>query len=410
MDSEVKQGDCLDLLSEVREGSVRLIYLDPPFFTQKIHSLRTRDRKREFSFRDLWISHDKYAEFLFERLIRCRRILAEDGSVFFHCDRRASHVVRATLDRVFGEENFRSEVIWQYRRWSNSQRTLLPSHQTLYFYSKTDSYVFNPIHLDYSPSTNVDQILQRRTRDEYGKSVYDRDEAGRMVPSGPKKGVPLGDVWDIPYLNPKAKERVGYPTQKPVLLVDRIIRLVTNSGDLVLDPFCGSGTTLVAATLSGRRALGMDISEEAVLLTKERLSNPVQTRSFLLESGRDSYRQKDKEAALAYLEGTDCVPVHRNNGIDAILVEQYRGYPVPVRVQRSHESIHEAAALLDKAGKSKHAELMILIVTEPRPARSFISCLPLEMVAIESTSAQIARAIGKSECSSTQPALFGADA
>lgn len=409
MDSEVKLGDCLELLSEIQEGSVRLVYLDPPFFTQKIHRLRTRNGYREFSFRDLWVSHDEYAEFLFERLIRCRRTLAEDGSVFFHCDRRSSHVVRVVLDRAFGEENFRSEVIWQYRRWSNSQRTLLPSHQTLYFYSKTDNYVFNPIHLEYSPSTNIDQILQRRKRDDCGKSVYDRDETGRIVLSGAKKGVPLGDVWDIPYLNPKARERVGYPTQKPVLLIDRIIRLVTNPGDLVLDPFCGSGTTLVAAALSGRRALGMDISEDAVLLTRERLANPIRTRSSLLESGRESYRQADK-TALAYLEGTDCIPVHRNKGIDAILVEQYLGCPVPVRVQRDHESVHEAAALLDKAGKSKHAKLMILIVTEPRPAGNYTSSLPLEIVAIESTSAQIARVIGKSECRSAQTALFEADA
>ena len=407
MNSEVQLGDCLDLLSGVEANSARLIYLDPPFFTQKIHSLCSRDRKRKFSFRDLWISHDEYAEFLFERMIQCRRVLAGNGSIFFHCDRRASHIVRALLDQVFGDGNFRSEIIWRYRRWSNSRRTLLPSHQTLYFYSKTNDYVFNSIHTEYSPATNVDQILQRRKRDEHGKSVYDRDEDGRVVFSGTKKGVPLGDVWDIPYLNPKAKERTGYPTQKPILLVDRIVRLATNPGDLVLDPFCGSGTTLVAATLSGRRALGIDISEEAVQLTRERLANPIRTRSFLLESGRESYRKADK-TALSYLAGIDCVPVHRNKGIDAILVEHFRGRPVPVRVQRKNESIHEAASLLDQAGKSRHSELMILIVTEPRRTKSCTSALPPRIVAVESTSAQVACAIGKMQRSNAQPALFEA--
>ena len=106
MSSEVRQGDCLDVLADVQEGSVRLVYLDPPFLTQKRHRLRTRDRKKEFLFGDTWASHDEYSRFLYERLVRCRRTLARNGSLFFHCDRRASHVARALLDRVFGGENF----------------------------------------------------------------------------------------------------------------------------------------------------------------------------------------------------------------------------------------------------------------------------------------------------------------
>ena len=296
---------------------------------------------------------------------------------------------------MFGGENFRSEVVWRYRRWSNSQRALLPSHQILYFYSNTGDYLFNSIRSSYSPSTNVDQILQRRRRDEHGKSAYDRDDSGRIVSSGAKKGVPLGDVWDIPYLNPKARERVGYPTQKPILLLERIIRLVTNPGDLVLDPFCGSGTTLVAAALNGRRGFGIDVSEDAVVLTRERLADPVRTRSHLLECGRESYDTADR-TALAHLTGSDCVPVHRNKGIDAILVEQFRGRPIPVRVQRNHESVREAATLLERAARGKHAELMILVVTETRPAEDQALTLPPKMVVVESASTQIARALGNS--------------
>lgn len=297
------------------------------------------------------------------------------------------------MDRTFGTDNFRSEIIWQYRRWSNSQRDFLPAHQTIYFYSKSSDYIFNPIYLDYSPSTNIDQILQRRRRDVHGKSVYDRDGAGRVVSSGSKKGVPLGDVWDIPYLNPKAKERVGYPTQKPIVLLDRIIRLASNPGDLVLDPFCGSGTTLVAATIIRRRAIGFDISEDAVSLARNRLLDPIMTRSSILDSGRESVKTIQKEI-LDCLAGIDCIPVHRNRGMDAILVEQYLGQPVPVRVQRRHESVGEAAAMLHKAGRSKNAEIMILIVTSgQRPGRLD---LPPGVSAVESMSLRIAQAIGKS--------------
>ncbi|MDX2044069.1 MAG: site-specific DNA-methyltransferase [Acidobacteriota bacterium] len=128
-------GDCLSVLQEMESGVVNLAYLDPPFFTQKTHSLAPRDRSREFSFDDLWSSQKEYATFLFERLCEIRRVLAGNSSLFFHCDRNAVHLVRALLDEVFGSENFRSEIIWHYRRWSNSQRGLLPAHQTILYYT-----------------------------------------------------------------------------------------------------------------------------------------------------------------------------------------------------------------------------------------------------------------------------------
>lgn len=393
---EVRLGDCLDIAGSLPSGSVHLIYLDPPFFTQKTHALRSRDRAREYSFDDLWTSHEDYARFLSERLEELYRILSDDGSIFFHCDRRASHIARALLDRILGEENFRSEVIWHYRRWSNSQRTLLPAHQTLYFYSKTDRYIFNTTYGEYSPSTNVDQILQRRRRDEHGKAIYDRDDSGDIVTGDPKKGVPLCDVWDIPFLNPKAKERTGYPTQKPVLLLERIIKLVTNPGDLVLDPFCGSGTTLIAAHLTGRSAIGIDISEAAVALSRERLEHPEKTESPLLESGRESYRTAEN-GALALLAGLDCVPVHRNNGMDAILTQNFRGRPVPIRVQRSYESVSEAAGALASAGRMKHAALMFLVTMHRGGELPFGHTLPEGVVTVECPSLQIREVIKREE-------------
>lgn len=383
---EVFHGDCLEILGRLEQGSVDLVYLDPPFFTQKKHALRTRDRRTEFSFDDVWGSHVEYGGFLHERLQKVSVVLKDTGSVFFHCDRQASHIVRTLLDDVFGSENFRAEIIWYYRRWSNAQRNLLPAHQTVFFYSKSSAYKFNPLYQEYSPSTNVDQILQRRKRDKYGKAVYDRDNDGTIRSNGAKRGVPLADVWDIPYLNPKAKERVGYPTQKPILLLERVVNLATSPGDVVLDPFCGSGTTLVAAKLLGRSAIGIDSSLEAVELAKRRLSDPVKTESTLLSKGRESYRQAD-EAALRLLGDLDFVPVHRNKGIDAILIEPYKGRPVPVRVQRSNEPMIDAARALLKASRSKHAKLMILVVTEREPESHF-ELIPDNILLLQSPSCQ----------------------
>lgn len=269
MSALVYQGDCLNIISTWEKDSIDLIYLDPPFFSQKTHKLTTRDSRKEFSFQDLWSSHQEYGNFIYQRLQEMWRILSPSGSIFVHCDRHASHLIRLLLDDVFSPQMFRSEIIWHYKRWSNSQKALLPAHQTIFYYTKSDDYTFNFIYGEYSETTNVDQILQRRKRDEYGKSIYDKDLDGNIIPSGGKKGVPLSDVWEIPYLNPKAKERVGYPTQKPLLLLEQIIKIATNEGDLILDPFCGSGTTLVAASLLGRNSVGIDISTDAVELTKK---------------------------------------------------------------------------------------------------------------------------------------------
>lgn len=360
---QLHQEDCLSILQELERSSIDLAYLDPPFFTQRVHKLRTRDRQREFSFKDIWKSHAEYMEFLAGRLEQVRRVLADTGSIFFHCDHSAAHIVRFILDNIFGEENFRSEIIWHYRRWSNAQKGLLPAHQTIYFYSKTSHFKFNTIYQDYSPATNVDQILQKRVRDNWGKSVYALDGEGIPVSNGVKKGVPLGDVWDIPYLNPKAQERTGYPTQKPVLLLERIIQLGTDKGDWVLDPFCGSGTALVAAQMLERNALGIDISSDAIAISRERLENPHRTESHLLVKGRSAYQTANTQA-LALLNGLDIVPVQRNSGIDAFLKEQIHERPVPIRVQRAHETVAEAAQKLYRAGKTKHAHVMFLVVVD----------------------------------------------
>ncbi len=366
MSEKIYKGDCLDILEKLPKSSVDLIYLDPPFFTQKVHKSTTRDGDRKFSFRDIWDSDNSYADFLYQRVLAMKVVLKDNGSLFFHCDKSASHIVRLLLDSVFGTENFQSEIIWSFRRWSNSKKGLLPNHQTIFFYSKTKNFKFNPIFQEYSPTTNIDQIMQKRVRDNRNKTVYARDANGEIESNGAKNGVPLSDVWEIPFLNPKAKERVGYPTQKPIILLKRIIELVTNEGDIVLDPFCGSGSTLVASKLLKRDSIGIDIETEAIKLTKERLSNPISTDSKMLKKGRGSYREHNDEIA-GILSGINYIPVQRNKGIDGLINNGINKLPTFFRIQRQQETIRDSVSLLKKASKNKESCSLLLIATDLRP-------------------------------------------
>lgn len=357
-------GDCLTELKKIGPGCVDLVYMDPPFFTQKIQKSKTRDNTNEYRFVDTWEDIDEYKLFMRRRVEACRRVLKETGSIFLHCDSSASHHLRAILDDVFGAENFRSEIIWTYRRWSNAKRGLLNAHQTIYFYSKSEEYKFKALFTDYSPTTNIDQILQDRERNEHGKSIYKRDSEGNIVWGKEKKGVPLSNVWEIPYLNPKATERAGYPTQKPILLLERIIQIATDEGDVVVDPMCGSGTTLVAAKILQRRWIGIDSSPEAIELTKSRLDTPKKTLSRLLEVGKESYLNQD-DRTRGILDNMDAIVVQRNNGIDGFLKAHYLSTPVAIKVQRDGESIEEARKQLLKASNIKGCILKILIRTKP---------------------------------------------
>ena len=361
--NKIYLGDCRKKLSELDSNSVDLIYFDPPFFTQKKHSLVTRDESKKYEFNDSWESLEDYLELIESCLIECKRVLTNTGSVFLHCDKVASHYIRVLLDKVFGMKNFRSEIIWSYKRWSNSKKGLLNSHQNIYFYSKTKDFKFNQFYTDYAASTNVDQILQDRKKTANGKSVYKTDENGKIVLGKAKKGVPLSDTWGIPYLNPKAKERVGYPTQKPVLLLKQIIKIVTDEGDLVVDPFCGSGTTCVAAKSMNRDFIGIDASKDAVELANKRLEEMIITDSALLKKGTQSYIEKSAQE-LAILKSIEAVPVQRNNGIDGFLKTHFEGKPVPVKIQTKNETIEDTIEKLERACKRKDYRLKIVIQTK----------------------------------------------
>ena len=361
--NKIIHGNCIEKLRGIGDDLIDLVYFDPPFFTQKTHSLASRDNSKTYEFDDKFDSSEEYLTLIENTLIQCKRVLKNSGSVFLHCENTASHNIRIILDKVFGTENFQSEIVWSYKRWSNAKKGLLNSHQIIFFYSKTENFKFNTLYTDYSATTNLDQILQDRERNENGKAVYKRDENGKPIIGKAKKGVPLSDVWEIPYLNPKAKERTGYPTQKPVLLLNQIIKIATDEGDLVLDPFCGSGTTCVSAKSLNRNYLGIDISIDAVNLANSRLKEMIISESNLLNKGVSDYLEKT-EKELAILENINAFPVQRNAGIDGFLKDHCDGLPVPVKIQSEYETVEDAIEKLERATFGKNYSMKIVIQTK----------------------------------------------
>lgn len=353
--------DCLEGMKELENESIDLIYLDPPFFTQRKQKLSNK-LGIEYSFEDKWKDMNEYLDFLKRRFFEMKRVLKEDGNIFVHCDKIANHRIRILLEEVFGEENFRTEIIWAYKRWSNSKKGLLEGHQNIYHFSKSSKFKFNILYQEYSPSTNIDQILQMRERDENGKSVYKKDENGAIMYGTSKNGVPLNDVWQIPFLNPKAKERVGYPTQKPIELLERILKIASNEGDIVLDPFLGSGTTVVAAKLLKRNFIGFDINSNAVELSQHRLKELIKTESNLLKNGLDSYENKT-ENQKKILKRFECNIVQRNKGIDAILKEKVNNKLVGIKIQNENETLKDTEKLLQNVMKNKNFIFGIIIKT-----------------------------------------------
>lgn len=353
--------DCLEGMKKLENESIDLIYLDPPFFTQKKQKL-TSKLGIEYFFEDSWQDINEYLEFLKIRFFEMKRILKKDGNIFVHCDKIANHKIRILLEEVFGKDNFRAEIIWSYKRWSNSKKGLLEGHQNIYHFSKSSEFRFNILYQEYSPSTNIDQILQMRERDKKGKSIYKKNQDGDVVYGSNKNGVPLNDVWQIPFLNPKAKERVGYPTQKPIELLEKILKIASKEGDTILDPFLGSGTTAVTAKLLKRNFIGFDINSSAIELAQLRLKELVKTESKLLKNGLESYENKT-ENQKKILARFECNIVQRNKGIDAILKEKINDKLVGIKIQDKDETLKDTENLLQKAMKNKNFIFGIIVKT-----------------------------------------------
>lgn len=257
VENEIKTGDMLEVAGFIEPGTFRLIYMDPPFVTQR----EQRGSRKGYSYSDKWPGGLRtYLPWLEERVRALYPLLMDNGSFVLHLDWRAVHYAKIMLDEIFGYERFMNEIIWHYTGGGRAKRRFSCKHDSLLWYGKGPEPVFNidAVRVPYSKTSG------------YAKG-------GIVAASGKKykphpKGTPVDDVWDIPIVNPLAQERVGYPTQKPLALLERLILALSHEGELVGDFCCGSGTTLVAAQNLNRRWFGCDRSKEAVSCAKKRLT------------------------------------------------------------------------------------------------------------------------------------------
>jgi len=297
-------GDNLDILRRyIKDESVDLIYLDPPFKSNQAYNILFKERNGTESaaqiraFEDTWHWDRKAEETYIEiveklpkkvadliralrsflgnndmmaylvmmaiRLQELYRALKPTGSIYLHCDPTASHYLKLVMDAVFGAKNMKNEIIWHYRRWTGKAKRFQRLHDIIFFCTKEDNYNFNALYTPYTEkSLYRKQWYHTRIK---GDDIYETaiDE----------RGVRMGDVWDIPVINSQAKERLGYPTQKPEMLLERIIKVSSNEGNIILDPFCGCGTTVVIAEKLRRKWIGIDITHLAISLMRHRLED-----------------------------------------------------------------------------------------------------------------------------------------
>ncbi len=303
-------GDNIDVLRDnVKDETVDLVYLDPPFnskrdynllfktpaghesesqvtafvdswhwgeqaeieFAQILHQPNTQLAEMMRGFRSFLGQNDvmAYLTMMANRLLELHRVMKPSASIYLHCDPTASHYLKLLMDAVFGAASFRNEIIWHYQRWPAKQKNFQRMRDVILFYSQGHRQnVFNVLLEPLSEGT------LKRWRGKKSKVEFDgKVRLVTQMTDEESPGRPIDDVWDIPVINSQAKERLGYPTQKPEYLLERIIEASSMPGDLVLDPFCGCGTAVVAAEKLGRKWIGIDITHLAVNMAKKRLDD-----------------------------------------------------------------------------------------------------------------------------------------
>lgn len=252
-----------------RAGGIKLIYMDPPFDVGFDFNIPLEIGGKPFkaeaalcavAFHDSWgIGEESFGRMLFDRLCLMREILAEDGSIYVHCDWRTAPRIRHFMDYIFGAERFLGEIVWHYTGGGRSTRYFSRKHDLILHYARSNKWTFN---------LDAVRVPYKKTSG-YGKHGI-VSAAGKHYTPHPQ-GTPVDDVWDLPIVNPMGHERLSYPTQKPETLLERIILASSNPGDLVADFFCGSGTTAVAAEKLGRKWLAVDSGAFAVHTLQKRL-------------------------------------------------------------------------------------------------------------------------------------------
>lgn len=262
----------LHYLTNNFSGKIDLIYIDPPFFSGTNYKIKIEENGNEYdsiAYFDHWDKDiDSYLQMLRDRIVLLRELLSINGLLFIHLDWHASHYIRVLLDEIFGANRFVNSIVWYYyNKYSAGKKNLPRAHDDILVYSKSANYTFNELRsLRKKPIKQLKRVMVdgvlKNAKDENGHVIY------RVV-----KDKKMDDVWKIPCMQPASKEWTGFPTQKHHDLLERIIKIGSNEGDLVADFFCGSGTTLLAADKLNRRWIGSDISEYSIYLTRKRLLN-----------------------------------------------------------------------------------------------------------------------------------------
>ncbi len=266
--SDIRQGDNAELMRAMLEAGERFVlaYLDPPFFTGRDFETASG----ELAFADRWDSLDHYLEVLGDRMRLAQLLLEPYGSIVVHVDPTVSHYVKVHGDGLFGRQNFLSEIVWRYRRWPTPTKNFQAMHDVLLRWGTgREAPRWNQLFDPLSPST-TDAFKQKKQRVAPAKDRAAQRVARTTDELSP--GAAIADVWDISIVAPSAGERTGYPTQKPEKLIDRLVLALTNEGDRVLSPYMGSGTELAVCHRLGRKCTGIDSSEVAVNVARERLA------------------------------------------------------------------------------------------------------------------------------------------
>lgn len=285
-------GDNLPIMRGMNSASVDLIYLDPPFNSKANYAAPIGSKAAGAAFKDTWSLSDvdaewinlieakhpalyrvllaamtdndkSYLAYMAARLLEMRRVLKPTGSIYLHCDPTMSHYLKLVMDAVFGRKAFRNEVIWYYRKWAVAAGQFARNHDVILLYAGA-GHTFNPQYVDPSPLT------MKRWKGKRQQAVF-ADGALQATSSDEKARSPCSDVWEISIINPNARERVGYPTQKPLALLHRIILGGSNPDEMVLEPFCGCATACIAAEQHGRNWIGIDISSKSAELVDRRM-------------------------------------------------------------------------------------------------------------------------------------------